>query len=84
MNKALIATEEEEDVPEESPNNDLINEIDDALPGMREHIKSETTPKVRKRKKYKSILELLSMNDQDEEFEIDDLGMIGISAPIFK
>ena len=83
MDEAIMAQEDEEEV-QNTVNNDLINEIKDAIPGFEDHIPSEQKKK-EKSPKFKSILDLLSLqdnsNNKEEEYEIDDLNMIGISAP---
>lgn len=73
--------ESEDETPETTgTQKELVNEIHENLPGIT-ITHSQTNKKKGKKPKVKSILDIMKLEEHDEDYEIDDLNMIGISAP---
>jgi hypothetical protein len=78
MNNALYGSSDDSPTHDDT---EAVIEIDESVAGVTQNLNASP-----KKKKTKSILDIISTEEQDEnnivnEREIDDLNMIGISAP---
>lgn len=82
MDEVIYGSDDETDRADDTFRDKFSDEVQSAPLTF----KTASSPIIKKKKpatkpKQKSILDLLRLNEQDEDFEIDDLNLIGIKSP---